>query len=136
MSYLEIIEKHNNTYHRLIKCTSTFAREPSRIKHVFQALYGKVQPITPPKYEAGDRVRNVKKKKTFEKGFTPNWTEELCTIDKVKHTKSVTHIIEDTKGEEVHGTFYDPELQKTKEEIYGIEIVFKKRRSICEVEML
>ena len=65
----EIIEKYNNTYHRLIKYTPTFAREPLSYQHVFQALYGKVQPITPPKYKAGDRVRNVKKKKTFEKGF-------------------------------------------------------------------
>ena len=112
----EIIEKYNNTYHRSIKCTPTFAREPSSYQHIFQALYGKVQPITPPKYKAGDRVHIVKKK-TFEKGFTPNWTEEMFTIDKVNHTKPVTYTIEDTRGEEVHGTFYEPELQKTKQEV-------------------
>ena len=121
----EIIEKYNNTYHRSIKCTPTFAREPLSYQHVFQALYGKVQPITPPKYKTGDRVRIVKKKKAFEKGFTPNWTEELFTIDKVKHTKPVTYTIEVTRGEEVHGIFYEPELQKTKQEIYRIEKVLK-----------
>ena len=74
--------------------------------------------------KAGE-YNNVKKKKTFEKGFTQNWTEELFTIDKVKHKKPVTYTIEDTRGEEVHGTFYEPELQKTKQEVYRIEKVLK-----------
>jgi hypothetical protein len=61
-----IINKYNNTYHRSIKCTPTFAREPSNYQHVFEALYGgKVQPTTQAKYKVGDRVRIVKKKKTF-----------------------------------------------------------------------
>ena len=122
-----IIEKYNNTYNRLIKCTPTFAREPSNYQHVFEALYVKAQPTTQAKYKVCDRVRIVKKKKTFEKGFTPSLTEELFTINKVKPTKPVTYNIEDTKGEEIQGTFYEPELQKTKQEIYRIEKVLKKR---------
>ena len=123
----KIIAKYNTTYHRSIKCTPTLAREPSNYQHVFEALYSKTQPITPPKYKVGDRVRIVKKKKTFEKGFTSNWTEELFTISKVKYTKPVTYTITDTKGENIQGTFYEPELQKTKQEIYRIEKVLKKR---------
>ena len=124
-----IINKYNNTYQRSIKCTPTFAREPSNYQHVFEVLYGggKTQPTTQAKYKVGDRVRIVKNKKTFEKGFTPSWTEELFTINKVKPTKPVTYTIEDTKGEEIQGTFYEPELQKTKQEIYRIEKVLKKR---------
>ena len=95
-------------------------------QHVFEALYGKeVQPTTQAKYKVGDRVRIVNKKKTFEKGFTPSWTEELFTINKVTPTKPVTYNIEYTKGEEIQGTFYEPELQKTKQEIYRIEKVLK-----------
>ena len=41
----------------------------------------------PPKYKVGDRVRIVKKKKTFEKCFTPNWTEELFTIKQSERNK-------------------------------------------------
>ena len=33
----------------------------------------------------GDKVRIVRKKDTFEKGFTPNWTE-VSTITAVKAT--------------------------------------------------
>ena len=77
-----IIKKYKTTYHRSIKGTPTFARKPLNYQHVFEALYGKVQPATPPKYKVGDRVRIVKKKKTFEKGVTPNCTGEVFTISK------------------------------------------------------
>ena len=60
-------------------------------------------------YKLGYRVHIVKKKKTFERGFTPNWTKELFTVNKVKDTKPVMYTIEDTKGREIHGTFYQPE---------------------------
>ena len=73
----------------------------------------------------GDRVRISQKKKAFEKGFAPNWTEEKFTITKVKDTKPVTYTIADTKGKVIQGTFYEPELQKTKQEIYRIEKVLK-----------
>ena len=29
------------------------------------------------KFHVGDRVRIVKKKKAFDKGYTPRWTEEV-----------------------------------------------------------
>ena len=45
----------------------------------------------------------------------------------MKDTKPVTYTIDDTKGKEIQGTFYEPELQKTKQEIYRIEKVLKKR---------
>ena len=108
----EIIDKYNRTYHRSIRCKPTLVREPSNYQYVFEALCGEKQSSTLPKYNEGDRVRIVKKKKTFEKGFTPNWTEELFTINKVKDTKPVTYTIDDTKGKEIQGTFYEPELQK------------------------
>ena len=38
------------------------------------------------KFNVGDRVRIVKKKKAFEKGYTPRWIEEVFTISKQQHT--------------------------------------------------
>ena len=57
-----------------------------------------------------DRISIVKKKKTFEKCITPNWTEELFTIAKAIDTEPVTYSIADTKGKEIQGTFYEAEL--------------------------
>ena len=51
----------------------------------------------------------------------------MFTISKVKPTNPIPYFIEDTNGEDIHGTFYEPELQKTKQEIYRIEKVLKKR---------
>ena len=124
-----IIHKYNNTYHRSIKCTPTAARKASNHQHVYEALFGGDTNVKKtPKLKIGDRVRIIKKKNIFEKGFTPNWTEELFTVDTVKSTQPITYTLVDTKGEKIHGTFYEQELQKTKQEIYRIEKVIKKRK--------
>ena len=80
------------------------------------------------KFNVGDKVQISKKKKTFEKGFTPNWTEEVFTISKVKATKPPTYEIEDSKGDEVKGTFYEAELQKSSQNVYRIEKVLRRRK--------
>ena len=71
-------------------------------------------------------MRIVRKKGTFENGFTPNWTEEVFTITVMKATKPPTYTIEDTLGEPVQGTFYEQELQSSVHEIYRIERVLKR----------
>lgn len=125
----DIIHKYNNTYHRSIRCTPTAARDTSNYKKVYKSLYGnESSKVTYPKFKVGDRVRIVKKKNTFEKGFTSNWTEEVFTVDSVKSTRPVTYTIVDTNGESIKGTFYEEELQKTKQKIYRIEKVIRKRK--------
>ena len=42
----QIVNKYNNTYYRSVKCTPTFAREPSSYQCIFEALYGREQPST------------------------------------------------------------------------------------------
>ena len=84
----ELIERYNNTYHRSIGCTPSQARQPAYYQQVFENLYAKriQERKLPPKFKVGDYVRIIKKKKTFEKGFTSNWTEELFTIKTIKET--------------------------------------------------
>ena len=128
----QLIDKYNNTKHRAIGCTPTVARQPASYQHVFKRLYAKKvkedRNLIVPKFHIGDKVRIVKKKKTFEKGFTPNWTEELFTISDVKDTKPPTYNIQDLKGETIKGSFYEPELQNSKQDIFRIEKVIKKRK--------
>ena len=78
-------------------------------------------------FKIGDRVRILKKKKTFEKGFTPNWTEELFIVSDIKPTSPVTYKIKDLKGEDIKGSFYSQELQKSKQKVYRIDKVVRKR---------
>ena len=67
----------------------------------------------------------MRKKGTFEKGFTPNWTE-VFIITTAKAIKPPTYIIEDHRGESVQGSFYQQELQTSVQEIYRIERVLKR----------
>ena len=129
----ELIQKYNSTYHHSIKCTPTDARKPSNYQHVFNALYedkrkpGKIQFRKPPKFHVAEQVRITRKKKTFEKGYTPNWTEEVFTIVKVQPTIPYTYKLKDTRGESVKGSFYETELQQAKQTAFRIEKVLKRR---------
>ena len=51
------------------------AHKPANYKHIHNALYVKVnaRKATPPRFHVVDKVLIVRKKGTFEKGFTPNW---------------------------------------------------------------
>ena len=87
-----------------------------------------------PKFSVEDKVRISKKKKTFEKGYTTRWTEEIFTIVEVKRTSPGTYKIADLNEEEIKCTFYEPELQKTSRELFRIEKVIKrgKRTSLVK----
>ena len=82
-------------------------------------------PKSLPKFHVGDKVRIVRNKGTFEKGFTPKWTEEVFKITAVKVTDPPIYTIEDTLGEAVQGSFYEQELQSRVQEIYRIERVLR-----------
>ena len=57
----------------------------------------------------------------------PNWSEEIFVIMKIKNTVLWTYVINDLNGEEIIGTFYENELQKTKQNEFRIEKVIKKK---------
>ena len=44
----------------------------------------------------------------------------------MQYTEPPTYKIKDYSGNEIQGTFYEQELQKTKQEIYRIEKVIRK----------
>ena len=59
-------------------------------------------------------VRITKKKKFFEKGYTPNWTRELFVVSEIHYTNPITYKIRDLDNEDIIGSFYTNELQKSK----------------------
>ena len=126
-----MVEKYNNTSHRSIKLIPSDARNPANYQHVHNALYVKVntRKAPSPKFHIGDKVRITRKKGTFEKGFTRNWTEDVFTISSVKATKPPTYTIKDTLGEPGQGTFYEQELQLSAQQMFRIEGVLKKKKN-------
>ena len=66
-----------------------------------------------PKFKVRDHVRISKYKNILAKGYTPNWSEKVFVIKKVKNTIPWTYVINDLNDEEITRTFYEKELQKT-----------------------
>ena len=126
----DLVEDYNNTVHSSTKLTPKEASKKKNELTVWRNLYPdrfKINNLTP-KFSVGDEVRITKKKKVFEKGYTTRWKEEIFTIKEIRDTNPITYKIEDLKEEEIKGTFYEPELQKTKQQIYRIEKVIKKEK--------
>ena len=53
----------------------------------------------------------------------------MFTITKIQNTNPITYKIADLQGEEIDGTFYEPELQKTEQQVFRIEKVIEKRKN-------
>ena len=79
-----------------------------------------------PKFKGGDHVRISKYKNIFAEGYTPNWSEEIFVLKKIKNTVSWTYVINDLNGEEIVETFYEKRLQKTNQKEFRIEKVIKR----------
>ena len=127
----ELVEDYNNTVHSSTKLTPIDASKEENELTVWRNLYPdrfKINELTP-KFSVGDEVRITKKKKVFEKGYTTRWTEEIFTIKEIQNTDPITYKLEDLQGEEIKGTFYEPELQKTEQQIYRIEKIIKKEKN-------
>ena len=60
-----------------------------------------------PKFKVGDYVRISKYKNIFAKGYTPNWSEEIFVINRIKNTVPWTYVINDLNTEEIICTFYE-----------------------------
>ena len=65
--------------------------------------------------------------KNVYKGHTPNLSEEIFVISKIKNRVPWTYVINDLNGEEVIGTFYEKELKKTNQKEFRIEKVIKRK---------
>ena len=80
-----IVNEYNNAYHTAIKM------KPIDVKDNTYINTDKETNDKDPKFKVGDRVRISKYKNIFAKGYTPNWSEEVFVIKKVKNTVPWTY---------------------------------------------
>jgi len=104
---------YNNTYHRSIRMAPNEVNSENS-PAVYRHLYGSEENLSQnkPKFSIGDRVRISKIKKTFEKGYETNFTEEVFTIARIGRTNPIMYYLKDDEGEEISGGFYMEELLK------------------------
>ena len=103
----DLVNKYNNTVHR------TIDMKPIDVKDNTYVDSKKEVNDKDPKFKVGDHVRISKYKYIFAKGYTPNWSEEAFVVNKIKNTVPWSYVINDLNGEEITGSFYEKELQKT-----------------------
>ena len=101
----DTVNEYSNTYHRAIKM------KPVDVKHntyIDSAELHSSKEVNDkdPKFKVGNHVRISKYRNIFAKGCTPNWSEEVFVIKKVKNTLPWTYVINDLNGEEIILTFY------------------------------
>ena len=134
----KILKQYNNTRHSSIKMAPTEASKKKNEGIVYFNLYGDMEPSSAkPKFKTGDKVRISKyKRNVFDKGYTPNWTEEVFTVDKIQYTNPITYKIKDLMGEDIKGSFYEPELLKAKQDVFRIDKVirrdYKKKQALVK----
>ena len=101
------MSKYNNAKHGTIKMKPIDVRDDN--KRVYIDEHNEKHSI----FKVGDRVRISKFKNIFAKGYTPNWSKEIFTVDKINDTVPYMYNTKDLNGKEIIHSFYDKELQKT-----------------------
>ena len=80
-----------------------------------------------PKYKIADHLKISKYKNICAKDYVRNWSEEVFMIKKIKNTVPWTYVIDNLKGEEIIGTFYEKELQNANQKEFRVEKVIKRK---------
>lgn len=74
---------------------------------VYKRLYPNKNLTVVCKLHEGDKVRKIRDKQDFEKGYTANWSEEIYQIDKVYQSHEVCwYKLKTIDGEKLQGIWY------------------------------
>ena len=97
----DVVNKYNITYHTSIKMKPVDVKSKSYIASSKKLTMN---------------ILNLKSCFCFKniKVYTPNWSQEVLVIKKVKMAVPWTYVTNDLIGEETVGTFYQKELQKAR----------------------
>ena len=125
----ELVNNYNNKYHSTIKMTPIEGSKKineKKIKNIYN--FEKTKKLG--KFKIGDRVRISLEKNIFEKGYETNWTQEIFVIYDIKYSNVPYYYLKDLNNEKLQGSFYQEELQKTKQDdLYTIEKILKANKN-------
>lgn len=111
----DFVKAYNNTFHRTIKMAPSEVNDKNILQvyaNIVQSHGEKKKRSKKGKIKVGDYVRLTKEKKVFSKGYTKTYTEEIFRVDTLIPRVPPVYRLKDLAGEEITGTFYEPELQK------------------------
>ena len=112
-----IVNNYNNTYHSTIKMNPVDVKSSTYIESSKDIN----------DEDSKFKIFYISRTTKYENIYVPNWSEEVFVIKNVKNTLPWTYVISDFKGEEIVGTFYEKELQKTNQKEFRVEKVIKRK---------
>ncbi len=127
----DVVKTYNNSVHRMI------GRKPkdinaSNVPEVREENMRKRKKVkTKSDIKVGEQVRISKVKSFFEKGYLPNWTEEIFTVASINTKFSpIMYKLKDYNGEVIEGSFYRHEIQPViqKDDTFLVEKIIRRQR--------
>jgi hypothetical protein len=133
LRWLDVLDKvvaiYNKRKHRSIGIAPINVTRRNE-QTIYKRLYDKV-PKRGRQLLRGTLVRISKVKRTFEKGYLPNYTEEVFEIDRVYQRRPIQYELKDLLGDSLTGKFVAEELSpvfKDRDSIWKVEKVLKRDR--------
>ena len=107
-----ILKNYNNSLHSRTKFKPIDVNTSNQYD-AFLNLYRDRNENKTANFKIGDKVRIMKLKGTFEKGYLRNWTDEIFTVNKILNTLPFKrYLIRDSNNIQLLGSFYEKELLK------------------------
>ena len=126
----DAVHAYNHSKHRTLAMRPVDV-SPENISVIRERLSSGGTSSARSKFQVGDHVRISKVKSVFEKGYLPNWTEELFTVSSINRKKSpIMYKLKDYHGEEIEGSFYEYEIQKVThdDDVFLVEKVLRTQK--------
>ena len=117
----DIVNKCNKTYHSIIKM------KPVDVNSSTYIAPSKKNNAKDPKFEIGDIAIISKYKNSFAKVYTPNWSEEVFVIKKVKILNHGHMLLMTLIDKQLLKIFTKKKLQKTNQRQFRIENIIRKK---------
>lgn len=120
----DVVWNYNHSYHRTIKMTPAAVEAGDDTEEiVWRRQYEARAPPRPDgsfKFGEGDLVRLSHVAKVFRREFHQKWTEEVFRVSSRRKRAGLNvYTIQDVEGEDLLGTFYQPELQGVTVDLTG-----------------
>lgn len=109
-----LVKSYNSTIHSSLNGLAPNQITAKNEKKVWKQQYGEYLKKGGNKgpFQSGDKVILSKLRKTFDKGYQPNWTKEyFIIVDRLGSSPPVWRVM-DAENNIIEGTFYAEELQK------------------------
>jgi len=127
----DLVTSYNNSIHRTIGMAPSKVSE-EHVSKIWHKVYGNYanSGYTIAKVKNNETIRIPTLKTPWDKGYIPNWTEEVFKINKPVHHLKKVYKVEDETNEKISGVYYPEEIQQinnSKDHFYKVEKILKHK---------